>query len=63
MDYFSGSENLKRQHSIFYGTVIMKVCSNFAYKKLTHPLYIEVAFMKYNVEMSFVFHVLTDVLE
>jgi len=41
----------------------MKVCSNFAYKKLTHLLYIEVAFMKYNVEMSFIFHVLTDVLE
>lgn len=41
----------------------MKLCSNFGYKQLTHLSYIEVAFMKYNVEMSFIFHVLTDALE
>lgn len=35
----------------------MKLCSNFGYKQLTHLSYIEVAFMKYNVEMSFIFHV------
>lgn len=59
INHFSGSD---KQHSIFYGTNIIPL-QQFCLQETTHLLYIEVVFMKYNIEMSFIFHLLTELVQ